>query len=116
MAKLHAALAVASGLVLFGAVGQANATVLFMVDPSPSQFEMLKLSHEHGMTTDPAQVDGAPVAITVQYEFRFRERLFMTIKPATGNLRPPSSRRRMTSSSMTFPSEVRISSPTRSSR
>jgi hypothetical protein len=48
-------------LALFGVASQANAT--FMIDPNPSQKDMLKLSEAHNVGTDAASVDGVSVSI-----------------------------------------------------
>jgi hypothetical protein len=79
MGKSRAVLALASVVAL--SAGAANAA-LFIVDPSPSQKDMVKLSEEHGMTSDPASVENPnDVTITTNVAANFSSG-DATIKPA----------------------------------
>jgi hypothetical protein len=80
MAKLTTTLAVASGLALFAAAGQAGAVALFQVEANPSQKDQIKLSDLKSGLSDTATVDGvnAPVATDVAANFASGD---ATIKP-----------------------------------
>ena len=79
MARLRAVMALASVVAL--SAGAANAA-LFIVDPSPSQKDMVKLTEEHGMTSDPASVENPnDVIITTNVAANFSSG-DSTIKPA----------------------------------